>query len=227
MASILRLKEVRLDVPDGVGTRTIFDVPNFELEEGAFLGVRGASGSGKSTFLKLISGILLPTTGSIEVGHTIINQLSEVERDRWRGRHIGFLFQDFRLFDGLTALENVLLPFTFHQNTICRELREDAVAKLCAVGVRPGTRAECLSRGEMQRTALVRVLMQSPKIILADEPTASLDTVRGDQAVEVLQEAASSLGATLLLVSPDERVLSHFNQTITLSNGRLFDGEDE
>ena len=142
MASILRLKEVRLDVPDGVGTRTIFDVPNFELEEGAFLGVRGASGSGKSTFLKLISGILLPTTGSIEVGHTIINQLSEVERDRWRGRHIGFLFQDFRLFDGLTALENVLLPFTFHQNTICRELREDAVAKLCAVGVRPGTRAE-------------------------------------------------------------------------------------
>lgn len=227
MASILRLKEVRLDVPDGVGTRTIFDVPHFELEEGAFLGVRGASGSGKSTFLKLISGILLPTTGTIEVGRTIISQLSEVERDRWRGRYIGFLFQDFRLFDGLTALENVLLPFTFHQSTIRRELREDAVAKLSAVGVRPDTRAECLSRGEMQRTALVRVLMQSPKIILADEPTASLDTVRGDQAVEVLQEAASSLGATLLLVSHDERVLSHFNQTITLSNGRLFDGEDE
>ncbi len=227
MASILRLKEVRLDVPDGVGTRTIFDVPHFELEEGAFLGVRGASGSGKSTFLKIISGILLPTMGTIEVAHTIINQLSEVERDRWRGRHIGFLFQDFRLFDGLSALENVLLPFTFHQSTITRELREDAVDKLSAVGVRPGTRAECLSRGEMQRTALVRVLMQSPKIILADEPTASLDTVRGDQAVEVLQEAASSLGATLLLVSHDERVLSHFNQTITLSNGRLFDGEDE
>lgn len=221
MISRLTLQNVRVDVPDGTSMRTIFEVPYFELEEGTFLGVRGASGAGKSTFLKLISGILLPTTGVIQVGDTVINRLTEVERDRWRGRHIGFLFQDFRLFDGLTALENVLLPFTFHQQTISRALRAEAIAKLSAVGVRHNTRSECLSRGEMQRTVLVRVLMQSPKMILADEPTASLDAERGDQAVEVLQEAAHSLGATLLLVSHDERVLSHFERTVTLSNGRL------
>lgn len=221
MSATLTLKDVRLDVPDGMSMRTIFDVPTLELPEGAFLGVRGASGSGKSTFLKLISGILLPTTGQIRVGNTVINDMNERLRDQWRGRHISFLFQDFRLIDGLSALDNALLPFTFHQRSISRTQRAEAEAKLRHAGIRPDTRVENLSRGEMQRTALVRVLMQSPDLILADEPTASLDSTRGDQAVQALLTAARSLGATLVLVSHDERVLSHFEHTITLQNGQL------
>ena len=147
------------------------------------IAVRGASGAGKTTFLKLVSGILLPTRGRVLYGDTEVSALSEPRRDRWRGRHVGFLFQDFRLFDGLTALENVLLPFTFCSRTVSNTQRRDATDLLKLHGVNPDTRSELLSRGEMQRTALVRVLMQSPSIILADEPTASLDANRAGHAV--------------------------------------------
>ena len=177
--------------------------------------------AGKTTFLKLVSGILLPTRGRVLYGDTEVSALSEPRRDRWRGRHVGFLFQDFRLFDGLTALENVLLPFTFCSRTVSNTQRRDATDLLKLHGVNPDTRSELLSRGEMQRTALVRVLMQSPSIILADEPTASLDANRAGHAVDALISAAGSLGASLVLVSHDERVLGHFERHLTLADGRL------
>ena len=183
------------------------------------IAVRGASGAGKTTFLKLVSGILLPTRGRVLYGDTEVSALSEPRRDRWRGRHVGFLFQDFRLFDGLTAL--VLLPFTFCSRTVSNTQRRDATDLLKLHGVNPDTRSELLSRGEMQRTALVRVLMQSPSIILADEPTASLDANRAGHAVDALISAAGSLGASLVLVSHDERVLGHFERHLTLADGRL------
>ena len=154
-------------------------------------------------------------------GDTEVSALSEPRRDRWRGRHVGFLFQDFRLFDSLTALENVLLPFTFCSRTVSNTQRRDATDLLKLHGVNPDTRSELLSRGEMQRTALVRVLMQSPSIILADEPTASLDANRAGHAVDALISAAGSLGASLVLVSHDERVLGHFERHLTLADGRL------
>ena len=185
------------------------------------IAVRGASGAGKTTFLKLVSDILLPTRGRVLYGDTEVSALSEPRRDRWRGRHVGFLFQDFRLFDGLTALENVLLPFTFCSRTVSNTQRRDATDLLKLHGVNPDTRSELLSRGEMQRTALVRVLMQSPSIILADEPTASLDANRAGHAVDALISAAGSLGASLVLVSHDERVLGHFERHLTLADGRL------
>ena len=133
---------------------------------------------------------------------------------------MGFLFQDFRLFDGLSALENVLLPLTFRGRPD-RNDRSRAARLLKCHGVAPDTPAERLSRGEMQRTALVRVLMQSPSVILADEPTASLDAGRGAQAADALAEAAEALGATLIVVSHDERLLSRFNRRLVISDGLL------
>lgn len=216
----LTLTQTSLSVQDGLGLRTIFSTDGLHVPAGTLTAVRGASGAGKSTFLKLISGILLPTRGEIAWGETVLTSLSEARRDAWRGTHVGFLFQDFRLFDGLTAIENVLLPFTFREH-ITPELRERASALLETQGVRPDTAAENLSRGEMQRTALVRVLMRSPAVILADEPTASLDAVRAAQAADALIEAAGTLGATLILVSHDERILSRFSRTLELQNGIL------
>lgn len=227
MSNTLTLSDIRLDVQDGMNIRTILDIPSFILPGGTCLGIRGSSGAGKSTFLKVISGITLPTTGTVRFGNTTVNRLPEGERDRWRGRNIGFLFQDFRLFDGLSALDNVLLPFTFTRRTISRAVRAEAAARLTSVGVRPETTTENLSRGEMQRTALVRVLMQSPRLILADEPTASLDSDWGEQAVEALIDVSKQLNASLLLVSHDERILSHFDNIITLKNGRLTGGSSE
>lgn len=221
MTDTLKLEGVGLDVRDGASLHTLLEIDEFRLEPGEMIAVRGASGAGKTTFLKLVSGILFPTRGRVLYGDTEVSALSEPRRDRWRGRHVGFLFQDFRLFDGLTALENVLLPFTFCSRTVSNTQRRDATDLLKLHGVNPDTRSELLSRGEMQRTALVRVLMQSPSIILADEPTASLDANRAGHAVDALISAAGSLGASLVLVSHDERVLGHFERHLTLADGRL------
>lgn len=221
MTETLKLEDVRLEVRDGASVRTLLDIKGFCINPGEMVAVRGASGAGKTTLLKLLSGIVTPTRGRVFYGDTEISALCESERDRWRGRHIGFLFQDFRLFDGLTALENVLLPFTFRARALSNAQKRGAADLLTVHGVNPGKRADLLSRGEMQRTALVRVLMQSPSIILADEPTASLDAARGEHAVDALIEAASALRASLVLVSHDERVLSHFERQMTLADGRL------
>lgn len=226
MTATLKLEDIELKVRDGSAERMLLTVDEFKLHPGEMIGVRGASSAGKTTFLKLLSGILLPTRGRVIYGDTEVSALSETNRDRWRGRHIGFLFQDFRLFDGLTALENVLLPFTFHSSTVSDANKRDAVNLLKLHGVRPDTRSELLSRGEMQRTALARVLMQSPSVILADEPTASLDSERGERAVDALVNDAlvndaRSLGASLVLVSHDERVLGHFEKQLTLADGHL------
>ena len=194
----LSLETVRLDVPDGTGVRTIFSCFDFKLPQGAMLGIRGPSGAGKTSFLKCLSGIITPTEGVVRWGTFALSQCTESVRDRWRGQHCGFLFQDFRLFEDLTALDNVLLPLTFR-----------------------GTRAGDLSRGEMQRTALVRVLMGRPAVILADEPTANLDEARGDIVVDDLMSAAQSLSASLILVSHSDRVLKRLPLTAEIRAGRF------
>ena len=188
MTDTLKLEGVGLDVRDGSSLRTLLEIDEFCLEPGEMIAVRGASGAGKTTFLKLVSGILLPTRGRVLYGDTEASALSEP----WRGRHVGFLFQDFRLFDGLTALENVLLPFTFCSRTVSNTQRRDATDLLKLHGVNPDTRSELLSRGEMQRTALVRVLMQSPSIILADEPTGALDSETGRLVMDLFPPQAST-----------------------------------
>ena len=162
----LLLENVRVCAADGAAKRTLLAVDLFTLASGERLGLRGASGSGKTTFLKAISGILRPE-GSVLWDDTDLSRLSEAERDAWRGANVGFLFQDFRLFDGLNALENVLLPVTFTRAVTDADRRR-GVELLESFGVRPQTEASRLSRGEMQRTALVRVLLQSPAVILAD-----------------------------------------------------------
>lgn len=218
----LSLDAVSLEVPDGAsgGMRPIFSSYSFRLPQGAHIGVRGPSGSGKTTFLKLLSGIALPTEGSVRWGATELSRLPEAARDRWRGEHCGFLFQDFRLFDDLTALENVLLPVTFRRR-VSNADREAARALLVERGIRPDDRAGSLSRGEMQRTALARVLMGRPAVILADEPTASLDDERGEAAVRDLIRSAEALSATLVLVSHNESVLAMLPRTVSIRGGRL------
>ena len=188
----LSLETVRLDVPDGTGVRTIFSCFDFKLPQGAMLGIRGPSGAGKTSFLKCLSGIITPTEGVVRWGTLALSQCTESVRDRWRGQHCGFLFQDFRLFEMLAAR-----------------------------GIRTNTRAGDLSRGEMQRTALVRVLMGRPAVILADEPTANLDEARGDIVVDDLMSAAQSLSASLILVSHSDRVLKRLPLTAEIRAGRF------
>lgn len=216
----LTVEDLQYRVKDGASFRTILDIKHLEIACGEIVGLRGMSGSGKSTFLKLICGILTPQKGNVYWGTEAINRLSESQRDDWRGRHCGFLFQDFRLFGGLSAFDNVLLPLTF-RGTITQADRCRAKALLDACAVPAQTQVSLLSRGEMQRTALVRVLMSSPQVILADEPTASLDHDNAIHVMDALFEAAEDLKATLIVVTHDSTMLSRFRQVLTLEDGTV------
>ena len=216
----LNLDHVAYRVKDGVSTRTILSIDDLSIQAGEVLGLRGASGSGKSTFLKIISGIVTPQQGRVAWGDLCLNAQSESARDDWRGKNCGFLFQDFRLFGGLSALENVLLPLTFRGKITPRD-RVRAEKMLQGYGVPAQTLAAYLSRGEMQRTALVRVLISSPKVILADEPTASLDFSNAMRVMDALIEAAFHLKATLLVVTHDSQMLKRFHRVLTIENGTI------
>lgn len=216
----LTVEDLQYRVKDGASFRAILDIKHLEIACGEIVGLRGMSGSGKSTFLKLICGILTPQKGNVYWGTEAINRLSESQRDDWRGRHCGFLFQDFRLFGGLSAFDNVLLPLTF-RGTITQADRCRAKALLDACAVPAQTQVSLLSRGEMQRTALVRVLMSSPQVILADEPTASLDHDNAIHVMDALFEAAEDLKATLIVVTHDSTMLSRFRQVLTLEDGTV------
>ncbi len=216
----LKLDHVAYQVKDGVSTRTILSIDDLSIQAGEVLGLRGASGSGKSTFLKIISGIVTPQRGRVTWGDLCLNAQSESARDDWRGENCGFLFQDFRLFGGLSALENVLLPLTFRGKITSRD-RARAEKILQGYRVPAQTLAAYLSRGEMQRTALVRVLISSPKVILADEPTASLDFNNATRVMDALIEAAFHLKATLLVVTHDSQMLKRFHRVLTIENGTI------
>lgn len=216
----LKLDHVAYRVKDGVSTRTILSIDDLSIQAGEVLGLRGASGSGKSTFLKIISGIVTPQQGRVAWGDLCLNAQSESARDDWRGKNCGFLFQDFRLFGGLSALENVLLPLTFRGKITPRD-RARAEKMLQGYGVPAQTLAAYLSRGEMQRTALVRVLISSPKVILADEPTASLDFSNAMRVMDALIDAAFHLKATLLVVTHDSQMLKRFHRVLTIENGTI------
>ena len=156
-----------------------------------------------------------------------IAALSEPARDRWRGAHIGLVMQDFHLFPGLSALENVLLPARLAR-VADRALEARAAALLAEVGLsRPAQRIETLSRGEMQRTAVARALLRAPGVIVADEPTASLDATNAAAIGDLLIRMAARSGATLIVVSHDPALLARLPRQIVLRGGTVAEDRAE
>ncbi len=195
---------------------------HWELLGGQQIGIRGPSGAGKSTLLNLLSGLLLPTTGSIWWDGCEINQLKERERDRWRRKNIGFIFQAFYLIPELSALENVLLPLHFDHWRCPPHKRRYGLELLDRFGIsRPRQRAATLSRGQQQRVAVARSLIHQPPILLADEPTASLDRASGDRVTQLLLDVAHESSRTLIVSSHDPHLLKQLSATYALSEGKL------
>src|ERR1700678_562605 len=194
-------------VPDG-GSRAIIDVPGFSLGAGEQVALRGESGSGKTTFLNLIAGILAPDEGSILVAGSDMAVLSESRRDRLRASSIGYIFQTFNLLQGYSCLENVLLGMTFG----ARADKGQAQALLDRVGLshRLNHYPRQLSSGQQQRVAVARALAKRPKLVLADEPTGNLDHRNARDALKLVRETCLENGAALLLVSHDPEVLGAF-----------------
>lgn len=199
------------------------DIPRLSLPAGGQLAVIGASGSGKSTLVNAITGLERPGAGVVDWGGTRLEQLSEGARDRWRGAHVGLVMQDFHLFPGLSALENTLLPARLAR-VADRAMIARAHALLAEVGLaRPDQRIETLSRGEMQRVAVARALLRRPAVIVADEPTASLDAAHGAAIGALLVGLAQATGATLIVVTHDPALTALLPRRIRLAQGRIAD----
>ncbi|MCC6712309.1 MAG: ABC transporter ATP-binding protein [Candidatus Dadabacteria bacterium] len=193
--------------PDGE-ILTVIDVPGFALESGEQIALSGESGSGKTTFLNLVAGILRPDGGRIFLGGEDVTALSEAARDRLRADKIGYIFQTFNLLQGYTALENVLLGMMFGKGAD----KGFALGLLERVGLgdRAGYKPSQLSVGQQQRVALARALANRPALVLADEPTGNLDPGTAGKAVSLIKEMCAESGAALLLVSHDDKVLGNF-----------------
>jgi ABC-type lipoprotein export system ATPase subunit len=193
--------------PEG-GVHPVVDVAEFALAPGAQLALRGESGSGKTTFLHLIAGILAPDRGSIMLEGRDVAALGEAARDRLRAVTIGYIFQTFNLLQGHTVLENVEFGMAFGRGVD----RAHAKTLLQRVGLddKLGHFPRQLSTGQQQRVAVARALANRPKLVLADEPTGNLDARNAREALALIREVCRENGAALLLVSHDESVLATF-----------------
>jgi putative ABC transport system ATP-binding protein len=215
---ILQLHNLRKSYRDGSGNLLeVIHLRQFELGVGEQTVLVGQSGSGKSTLLNLIAGILLPDGGEIVVNGVDPTKLSEAARDRFRAANIGYVFQSFNLLQGFTALENVLLGQMFgggHGGA------DRAVELLKKVGLehRLHHKPRALSVGEQQRVAIARALANAPPLVLADEPTGSLDTRNGAAVLSLLRQICADGRHTLLLVTHDPQVMSSFEKVVRLED---------
>jgi putative ABC transport system ATP-binding protein len=212
---------VAYPLPRG-GTLTVLDIERLELPPGSQTAICGPSGSGKTTLLHLLCGIERPSAGRVCWDGVELFALGEAARDRWRRHRVGLVFQQFHLFTSLSPLENVLLPARFQAFRIEAAVARRARGLLDRVGVRATGETASLSRGEMQRVALARALLFAPPILLADEPTASLDAEAATRVAELLFSACRETGATLLLVTHDPALAGRCPQVMNLAAGRVF-----
>ena len=215
---------VAYSLPAG-GTLTVLEIERLEIPPGAHIAIFGPSGSGKTTLLHVLSGIEVPHSGRVCWNGTDLFALGEGARDRWRRYSVGLVFQQFHLFASLSPLENVLLPARFSTFQVDTPVERRARSLLDQVEVRAAGDTPRLSRGEMQRVALARALLFAPPILLADEPTASLDAKAAARVAALMFSACRENGATLLLVTHDSTLAAHCQRVMQLAAGRLSPSE--
>ena len=213
---LLKIQQLikRYTAPGGEA-HTILDVPEFTLDEGQQVALHGASGTGKTTFLNCIAGILRPDQGDIELAGQNIAVASEGHRDQLRARHIGYIFQTFNLLQGYTCLENVLLGMSFSGQAKIQAAA--AILKRVGLSDRMDYRPSELSVGQQQRVAVARALANRPLLVLADEPTGNLDPQNAREALQLIREVCKENQAALLLVSHDQAVLDQFEDSLDLA----------
>lgn len=201
------------------------DIPRFTIAEGERVFLHGPSGSGKSTLLGLLGGVLTPEQGSLQILDTDLSLLSGQARDRFRVDHIGFIFQQFNLIPHLSMLDNVLLPCRFSARRRDRALAaglslpEEARRLLSHLDLAPNLQRRAvteLSVGQQQRVAAARALIGSPEILIADEPTSSLDAERQNDFLDLLLKECGESRASVIFVSHDKRLMSHFDHSLAL-----------
>jgi putative ABC transport system ATP-binding protein len=201
---------------------------SIELFSGQITLLMGPSGSGKSTLLAILSGLLHPHGGRVmALGHDLW-AMSELERERFRLRHCGFIFQGYNLFNALTARQQLEMVVRWGEGASARDARRRADEMLALLGLakKAHLRPTELSGGEKQRVAIGRALIKEPNFCFADEPTSALDWHVGQHVIELLRSAAHDRGATVLVVAHDARIIEHVDRVIHMEDGRLWQQEE-
>lgn len=217
---IISVEHVYKSVSDSTGTLAILRDIDFRLSEKETVAIVGASGSGKSTLLSIIAGLDVPTRGTVKLAGQDLFALSEDARAALRAQKMGFVFQSFQLLGNLTALENVMLPLELMNR---RDARQTATDMLARVGLaqRLGHYPKVLSGGEQQRVALARAFVVQPALLLADEPTGSLDFATGETVMALMLDLNRELGTTLLLVTHDKALAARCQRVIAIEAGQV------
>ena len=220
---IIEVRGLTKQVTDSTGSLTILHDINFELQARQSAAIVGASGSGKSTLLTLIAGLDTPSAGSVRLAGADLFALDEDARAELRARQLGFVFQSFQLLGNLTALENVMLPLELLGRADARVL---ATEMLRRVGLSERLRhyPRVLSGGEQQRVALARAFVVRPAVLLADEPTGSLDFATGETVMALMFELNREAGTTLVLVTHESGIAARCDRQLRIEAGRLVGG---
>ncbi len=217
---IISVEKVCKAVTDSTGTLQILRDIDFSLLPGETAAIVGASGSGKSTLLSIVAGLDTPTSGTVRLAGVDLFGMSEDDRASMRAQKVGFVFQSFQLMGNLTALENVMLPLELAGRKDARKLATEILARV-GLAQRLGHYPRVLSGGEQQRVALARAFVVHPAVLLADEPTGSLDFATGETIMELMLALNREQGTTLVLVTHDLGLAERCERRITIEAGKL------
>jgi putative ABC transport system ATP-binding protein len=219
---IISVEHVHKSVTDSTGTLDILRDIDFTLAPKETAAIVGASGSGKSTLLSIIAGLDTPSRGTVRLAGSDLFSIDEDERAALRARQVGFVFQSFQLLGNLTALENVMLPLELAGRKDSRKAAAEMMARV-GLSSRLGHYPKVLSGGEQQRVALARAFVVQPAVLLADEPTGSLDFATGETVMELMFDLNREQGTTLVLVTHDRAIAARCERRITIEAGRIAD----
>jgi putative ABC transport system ATP-binding protein len=219
-SSVLIARGIGKTVKSGSSPLVILREIDLAVTRGEAVAVVGASGSGKSTLLAILAGLDTPTSGSVELDGADLFALDEDARAELRGRTVGFVFQSFQLLPALSALENVMLPLELSNHPQAEQLSKEILVRV-GLGERLHHYPKHLSGGEQQRVALARAFVSRPQVLLADEPTGSLDAASGESVIELLFQMNREYGTTLVLVTHDESLAARCARTVRLVAGAI------
>jgi putative ABC transport system ATP-binding protein len=217
---LIEVDHVTKQVTDSTGTLTILDDIHFSLPARESVAIVGASGSGKSTLLSIIAGLDVPTAGTVRLAGKDLFKLNEDDRAAVRAKRLGFVFQSFQLLANLNAVENVMLPLELLGKRDARATAQEMLQRV-GLGERLTHYPKVLSGGEQQRVALARAFVVKPAVLLADEPTGSLDFATGERVMELMFDMNREAGTTLVLVTHDRAIAQRCKRQIRIEAGKV------
>lgn len=214
---MIHLQDIQKTFESEAESAPVLAFSDWRVEAGERIALCGESGSGKTTLLNMLSGLLVPDSGKVEVAGTDLARLTEVQRDRFRAAHIGYVFQTFHLLDGYTVRENVELGGLFGKGRLSHG-QADELLELVGLGERKGHMPSQLSVGQQARVAFARALANKPDVLLADEPTGSLDPKTGRQVLDLMLQTAEAHGITVVCATHDAEVAAAFHRTVQVED---------